>query len=213
MSMKNTKFYILFGFSIFVTGILWAESVKTPSALSKTLVIMGDSLTEGYGVARESSYPFLLEKKISEHQKKWKIVNSGIGGSTSASAPGRVNWVLKSKPDLVILFLGGNDALRGLPPQQMQSNLDRALQNLKEHKVKTVLVEMWAPPNYGEKYTKEFRSVFENLHKKYQLEFVSFPLGGIAGQKNLNQADGIHPNEKGHIFLADEIYKKIKHLL
>jgi acyl-CoA thioesterase-1 len=194
----------------FIFTVLFLGSLHSLYAKEKNLVIIGDSLTEGYGVAREASYPFLLEKIVKEHNREWKITNSGIGGSTSASAPGRVKWILKSKPDLVVLFLGGNDALRGLPPKQMQNNFEKAIQTLKDSKTKTLLVEMWAPPNYGEAYTKEFKQVFENLKNKYSLTLVKFPLGGIAGQKELNQADGIHPNEKGHKFLAEEIFRQIK---
>lgn len=203
--MKNLISFFLFLSILFLSNL--------SSAQTKTLVIVGDSLTEGYGVAREASYPFLMEKKIKQEKKDWKVVNSGIGGSTSASVEGRVKWVLKTKPDLVVLFLGGNDALRGLPPTTMEQNFEKALALLKESKTKTVLVEMWAPPNYGDKYTKDFKNVFVSLKKKHDVTLVTFPLGGIAGQKNLNQADGIHPNEKGHEFLADEVYKKINQLL
>lgn len=182
----------------------------TAAAASKTLVIVGDSLTEGYGVAREAAYPFVLEKELLENKIDWKVVNSGIGGSTSASAPARAKWILKTKPDRVILFLGGNDALRGLPPAEMKKNLALAIDTLKEAKIPVTLVEMWAPPNLGKDYTTKFRDVFLSLKKEKKIELIEFPLGQVAGHKELNQADGIHPNEKGHKMLADNIFKKIK---
>lgn len=174
------------------------------------LVIVGDSLTEGYGVSRESAYPYLLEKMLEKDHVGWKIVNSGIGGSTSASAPGRVKWVLRSHPKIVVLFLGGNDALRGIPPKETQKNLEEAVRLLQEAKVKVLLVEMQAPPNYGAEYTKSFKQAFLNVKKDKKIDSLAFPLARVAGKKEFNQADGIHPNEKGHAMIAEDIYKAIK---
>lgn len=202
--MKN-RFSILILFSL-----LSFHSFSTFADGKKTLVIVGDSLTEGYGVAKESAYPFLLEQQLGKDHLAWKVINSGIGGSTSASAPGRVKWVLKSKPQIVVLFLGGNDALRGIPPNETQKNLEQAVQLLQEAQVKVILVEMQAPPNYGAEYTKKFKDAFIKVKKDKKIESIAFPLGRVAGRKDLNQADGIHPNEKGHAMIAEDIYKAIK---
>lgn len=174
------------------------------------LVVVGDSLTEGYGVSRENAYPHLLEKIFEKNHQDWKVVNSGIGGSTSASAPGRVKWVLRSNPKIVILFLGANDALRGIPPAETKKNLNAAVRLLQKAKVKVLLVEMQAPPNYGAEYTNSFKQVFLRVKKENKIDSLEFPLVRVAGKKEFNQADGIHPNEKGHEIIAEDIYKSVK---
>lgn len=179
----------------------------------KKLVIVGDSLTEGYGVAKESSYGSLLETKIKDLGKNWVVVSSGISGSTSASAPSRMKWVLKSKPDLIVLALGSNDALRGLKVSETKKHLQQSIEIALKEKVHVVLAGLMAPPNYGAVYTKEFAQIYPSLAKQYQLKLIPFLLQNVAGIQNLNLADGIHPNEKGHVILADNVLATIKDLL
>ena len=141
------------------------------------LVIIGDSLTEGYGVAQEKSYPSLLEKKISEGEKTWKVTNHGISGSTTASALSRVNWILKNPPDVVILALGANDGLRGVKPEATEENLDKAIKALKSKEVKVILAGMKMPPNYrGGNFSKDFEGVYRRLAKKHNIPFIPFML-------------------------------------
>lgn len=180
-------------------------------AQTKTFVIIGDSLTEGYGVARESAFPALLQEKIQAQEKsKWKVINSGISGATTASAIGRVNWVLKSKPDLVMLILGANDGLRGLKVAESQKNLEEALELLKKNKVKTILGGLYMPPNYGKEYSNQFKAMYAALSKKHNVPLVPFILDSVAGNPKYNLADGIHPNEEGHKIIANKLYEKIK---
>lgn len=203
----------LFLFSAFVFLICGSAFAEAPADKPKTLVVIGDSLTEGYGVARESSFVALLEKKIAADGKKWKIVNAGVSGATSASGPSRIKWQLKAKPELVILALGANDALRGLKPEQTEKNLADSIELAQKEKVKLILAGMLAPPNYGKEYGDKFIGVFDRLEKKYKVPRIPFLLKDVAGESKLNQADGIHPNEKGHEIMAKNIYDSIKDFL
>lgn len=179
-------------------------------AAIKRLLILGDSLSEGYGVAREASYASLLEKKIKAAGKDWQVINASISGSTSASAVGRLKWQLKNKPDLLILALGANDGLRGTAVAETKKNLAQALELAKKEGLKTVLFGMRMPPNYGEKYTKDFEKMYADLARTHNVRLVPFFLDGVAGDPKMNQADGIHPNEKGHQKLADNVYRGIE---
>ncbi len=195
---------------LFLSLLLFAVSaVATP----KKLVVLGDSLTEGYGVSREAAFPALLEKKIKDAKKDWTVVNAGISGSTSASAVNRLKWMLKSKPDLLILALGANDGLRGLPTEELEKNLGAAIELIQKEKVPLILAGMMMPPNYSKEYTDKFAAVYPRLAKKYKIRLIPFLLEGIAGEAAMNQPDGIHPNEKGHAVLAENIFKHIKEQL
>lgn len=176
----------------------------------QTLVIIGDSLTEGYGVKQEEAYPFKLQLKLNQDKLKWKVLNQGISGSTSASAPSRVRWVLKNPPQIAILALGANDGLRGLKPQETEKNLEQAIQMLKEAKVRVYLADMKMPPNYGGQYRKQFEETFPKLAKKYQIKLLPFILEKVAGISSLNLRDGIHPNAQGHDIIAEHVYKFLK---
>lgn len=196
-----------------LSGSLVAQASEPIQSAEKKLVIIGDSLSEGYGVEREQAYPALLQKKIQASGRHWSVVNSGISGSTTASAPQRVTWALKQKPDLLILALGANDGLRGAPIKSIEGHLNQALDAAQKAKVLVVLVGMKVPPNYGKPYGKEFDALFPRLAKRYKVPFIPFLLEGVAGKPELNQADGIHPNEKGHAILAETVFKAIKRLL
>ncbi len=183
-------------------------------AFSKTIVFVGDSLTEGYGVAKESAYPNLLPALFKERmEKEVVIVNGSVSGSTTASASSRFRWFLRSKPDILVLALGANDGLRGLSLPESQKNLEDVILLAKAEKMKIVLAGMLMPPNYGDDYRKQFETLFKDLVKKHELIFIPFLLEGVAGVKELNQADGIHPNEKGHKIMAETVYKILGPLL
>lgn len=179
---------------------------------ARTLVIVGDSLTEGYGVAREKAFPALLEKKLvaKTPKAKWKVINAGVSGATSASCVERTKWHLKSKPEIILIALGANDALRGLKTEKTQASLDECIILAQKEKAKVILAGMLSPPNYGSGYTDRFRRIFPALAKKYKITLIPFLLDGVAGEKSLNQADGIHPNEKGHEVIAETVFKAIE---
>jgi acyl-CoA thioesterase-1 len=183
----------------------------SPSALAaKKLVLLGDSLTEGYGVAREKSYAYLLQQKFGAQVQ---IVNASISGSTSASAPSRMKWQMKEKPDALLLALGANDGLRGLPVKTLEDNLSQAIEIAQKEGVKVILGGMYLPPNYGADYGQKFKEVFKRLASKYKTPFIPFMLEGVAGHPEFNQADGIHPNEKGQAMVAETVYKALKAIL
>jgi acyl-CoA thioesterase-1 len=180
------------------------------SHAAKTLVILGDSLTEGYGVQKEKAFPALLEKKLKDAKIDWKVTNAGVSGSTSASAPSRTDWILKSKPDAILLALGANDGLRGLTTESMEKNLKNAISKMKAAKVKVFLAGMQMPPNFGAEYTKNYREVFPRLAKEEKIELLPFLLEKVAGENKLNLADRIHPNEEGHKIIAETVFQFLK---
>lgn len=194
-------------------SLIVVSAISLPALATKRLVFLGDSLTEGYGVSRESAFPALIQEKIKADQKDWVVINAGVSGSTSASALSRLRWQLKNKPDLIVLALGSNDGLRGLKIEEMEHNLAETIELAQKEKIKVVLAGMMMPPNYTKKYAEPFRQVFPRLAKKYHLVLIPFLLEGVGARPELNQADGIHPNEKGHVLIADHVYGFLKGLL
>lgn len=177
------------------------------------LVVLGDSLTEGYGVSKDSAFPALLEKKIKASGKNWTVVNAGISGSTTASGPSRIKWLLKSnsdKPKLILVILGANDGLRGLKPEESEKNLSQIIEMIQKEKIDVILGGLYMPPNYGKDYTEKFKKIYSNISTKHKIKLIPFILEGVGGQSDKNLADGIHPNEKGHEIVAENIYKVIK---
>jgi acyl-CoA thioesterase-1 len=197
----------------FLDPLVAQSASSSERAKSRKLIIIGDSLTEGYGVSKEQAFPALIEKKIKQDGKNWIVINSGISGSTTASAESRFRWVLRSKPDMVMFALGANDGLRGVKVEESEKNLEKVIRMAQEAKVRVILAGLYIPPNYGKEYGIKFRALYERLSKKYNLPFVSFLLEGVGGVPELNLADGIHPNEKGHQKIADNAYKVLKDLL
>jgi len=185
------------------------------------ILILGDSLTEGYGVEIAQTFPRLLEKKLnsavglrsSVTKPVYSVLAAGIGGATSASAVRRFKWHLKSKPKWLIVALGGNDVLRGLKAQDTQKNLDALIELALSHHIKVILAGMKSPPNYGKEYALQFDQLFLDLSKKWQVPLIPFLLTGVAGEADKNIDDGIHPNAKGHQIIADNLFRALKGLL
>jgi acyl-CoA thioesterase-1 len=176
-------------------------------------VAFGDSLTAGLGVATEDAYPARLQRRLDEQGLRYRVINAGVSGDTTAGGLRRVEWVLKSRPDIVILELGGNDGLRGLNLQETKANLERIIQRCQEASVTVVLAGMKLPPNYGTDYTKAFEAIYPALAKQYRVTLIPFFLDGVAGSASLNQADGIHPTSEGYRIIADKVLEQIKRLL
>ncbi len=181
----------------------------------RTIVFLGDSLTEGYGVSKERGYVSLIEKKLKkEGQLDLKIINGSVSGSTSASAPSRLKWFLKAKPQIIVLALGANDGLRGVKIESIFNNLSKTIKQAQKNKIKILLLGLRMPPNYGVKYTNEFKNIYSRLKKKHKIKyFVPYLLEGVAGEPKLNQPDGIHPNESGHKKLMNNIYPTLRRML
>ncbi len=200
----------LFSSLLIFSTLIFSNSFAQNSA-QKKLIVLGDSISEGYGVAKEASYPVLLEKKLHDAGKKdWSIVNASVSGSTTASAISRMKWIFKSKPNSVFLALGANDGLRGLKVEESEKNLAAAIEYAQAEKVRVILGGLYMPPNYGKEYTDKFKKMYETLAKKYKLIFVPFILDKVAGNPKYNQADGIHPNEEGHKIIAETLFTALK---
>lgn len=188
-------------------------SLLACNVFAKKLIFLGDSLTEGYGVAQEAAFPQIIQQKFKADKSEWDIAASGSSGSTSASTLSRLKWISKDKPDVVFILMGSNDGLRGLKVEETEKNLSEALTWAAENKIKIILGQLHVPPNYGKDYENKFSAIFPKLAKKYKVKLGPFLLDGVAGNSKLNQADAIHPNEKGHRIVADNIYKYLKQVL
>lgn len=166
------------------------------------ILILGDSLTEGYGVDKEEAFPALLEKKLNAKTNRFQVINGGSSGSTSASGLKRLKWYEKTKPNIVILTLGSNDGLRGVKVVDTKKNLDAIIRYCLERKWQVMVVGLKVPPNYGPEYSQGFENIFRDLSNQYKLPYLKFLLEGVAGEAKLNQEDGIHPNKEGHLQVA-----------
>lgn len=189
-----------------------AGSAPEPVARLR-VVILGDSLTAGLGLAPEDSYPARLQARVDAEGWPIEIVAMGVSGDTTAGGLRRLDWALEGDVRLLLVALGGNDALRGLPVEQMRENLARIIDGALDRGIRVVLAGMEAPPNFGAAYTSNFREVFRALAESRDVSFVPFLLEGVAGVPDLNQADGIHPNEAGAARVAAHLWPALEPLL
>ncbi len=174
------------------------------------LVVLGDSLTAGLGLDPEQAYPALLQQRLLAAGLGLRVVNAGVSGDTSAGGLSRLAWVLEGDVRLLIVALGGNDALRALPVQQLRRNLDQIIVHATSREIPIILAGMEAPPNLGRDYTLEFRSVYDTLAKTHRLTLLPFLLEGVAGMERLNQPDGIHPTAEGARVIADHLWPLVE---
>jgi acyl-CoA thioesterase I len=173
----------------------------------------GDSLTAGYGLAPEQAFPARLAAALHREGIEARIVNGGVSGDTTAGGLARLDWALADKPDIVILALGANDALRGIDPAAVRDNLDKMIQKIEAGGAKLLLLGMVAPPNWGEEYKRAFDRIFPELARAYHVPLYPFFLEGVAMKPELNQPDGIHPNERGVALLVDRIAPLVARLV
>jgi acyl-CoA thioesterase-1 len=176
-------------------------------------VFLGDSLTAGLGLAQNESVPSLITARLAEEGYDYEVINAGVSGDTSAGGLSRLDWSLDGNVKVLVIELGANDGLRGLPVAAMKQNLDEIITRAKRRGITVVLTGMEAPPNYGEAYTSEFRNVFRDLARDHRVPFVPFFLDGVAGIPHLNQRDGIHPNAEGARIVERSIWKTLEPLL
>ena len=192
--LTTLAFYRLL--SISVVLLLPIDSKANQNTQIKILVL-GDSLTAGYGLDKSDSFPAVLEKHLLASGWNASIANGGVSGDTSAGGKNRLKWALTKKPDVVIVELGANDGLRGLNPNNTKENLAAILRELRQRKISVLLAGMLAPPNLGKTYGREFEKIYLDLANQFNVPFYKFFLDGVAGNPELNQGDGIHPNRKG----------------
>jgi acyl-CoA thioesterase-1 len=170
-----------------------------------TIVAVGDSLTEGLGVAEEFAYPALLEKKLRSNGYHYRVVNAGVSGETSSGTLARIKWVLTLKPDIVILVIGANDGFRGIDPELIKSNILTIVRTFKEQKVTVLLGGMQMGQNLGKEYITAFEKIYPLVAREENVGLVPFFLNGVAANPNLNQTDGIHPTAEGYRVVVDHI--------
>jgi len=181
----------------------------------KTVLFLGDSLTAGYGLDEARAFPALVQAKIDSLAWAFDVINGGLSGETSAGGLRRVSWLLRREIDVMVLELGGNDGLRGIPVAEMQKNLQGIIDKAREKysDIQIVLVGIEAPPNLGEEYTTAFRGVFPALAEKNNVFLLPFLLEGVGGNPELNLTDRIHPNAEGHQIVAETVWRVLKPVL
>ncbi|MBO6518963.1 MAG: arylesterase [Rhodospirillales bacterium] len=196
------------------TGVVTHATIDTQAAENGiTLVVLGDSLSAGYGLPAADAFPAKLEKALGERGYAVRVENSGVSGDTTAGGRARLGWAIGNDPGGVILELGANDALRGLEPERAYDNLAAMLSELKAKNIPVLLAGMKAPPNMGEDYAKEFDAVYTRLAREFDVVFYPFFLDGVAGTPSLNQDDGIHPTAEGVDVIVERIMPEVEALL
>ena len=197
-----------------VAAGLWLMVGGTPAFAHVPVILdFGDSLTAGYGLAPEQAFPARLQAALRQQGIEVRVINAGVSGDTTAGGLARLDWALADKPDLVILALGANDALRGIAPATVRDNLDKMIRKIEANGAKVLLVGMLAPPNWGAEYESAFDRIFPDLAKVHDVQLYPFFLEGVAMKPELNQPDGLHPNERGVTVLVDRLAPVVARLV
>jgi acyl-CoA thioesterase-1 len=186
-----------------------------PAAKIPTVIFFGTSITAGYGLDPDSAYPAQVARLAARAGTPINAENAGLSGETSAGAEHRIEWVLRTPADIVVLEVGANDGLRGLDPSILRADLERVIASVKSRapKARIVLAQFEAPPNYGADYTSRFHAAYPSAAKKEGVELMPFPLDGVAGISSLNQSDGVHPNLAGERIVAANVWKTLAPLV
>ena len=193
---------------------VWVWPAGAEGAASRTVVVLGDSLSAGYGIRIQEGWVTLLSQRLASEGYVYKVVNASVSGETTQGGLARLPRVLElHKPDIVVIELGGNDGLRGLPLATSRENLRRAIELAQRAQARVLLVGMLIPPNYGERYAREFRDMFTTLASSHSLALVPFLLDRVALEPGFMQPDGIHANAKGQPRMLENVWPKLKPLL
>jgi acyl-CoA thioesterase-1 len=209
--MKTYKAIILLTLGVFLSIQGCGEEPASPPLEQQspdyegTIVAVGDSLTEGLGVEEELAYPAVLEKKLRARGYPYQVVNAGISGETSSGTLARIKWILTLNPDIVILVIGANDGFRGIDPDLIRTNIHKIVKELKGNNVIVVLGAMQIVQNLGKDYTTTFAKIYPEIARSENIIFTPFFLKGVAANRKLNQADGIHPTAEGYQVIVDNI--------
>ena len=207
--MSRTWIALFIGLNLLAIGFsLSADSVKT-------VLVLGDSLSAGYGLNATQAYPALLQRRVDEVGLNFEVVNAGVSGDTSAGGLRRIDWLLRRQIDVLILELGANDGLRGIPLESTKANLQKIIDKTLQHSpgARIVIAGMMVPPNLGPIYTDQFRNLFSELAEENEAELIPFLLARVAGRRELNLADGIHPNPEGHRLVAETVWEVLEPVL
>jgi acyl-CoA thioesterase-1 len=188
-----------------------ADAPRADLADAPRIIILGDSLTAGLGLPPEQSFPSLIQQRLDKAGERYLVLNAGVSGDTSAGGLRRLEFSMSDgQPRILVVALGGNDGLRGLPPEQLEQNLATIIEAGQGKGLRVILAGMEAPPNFGADYTKRFRDVYPALAQKFKVRLVPFLLDGVAGNPALNQSDGIHPNARGAAIVADLVWRALE---
>jgi acyl-CoA thioesterase-1 len=201
--------------AVALVGALLAMTIGGSAAIAKTTEILafGDSITAGFGLPQDAALPARLEAKLHGDGLAVHVVNAGNSGDTTADGLARLDWALAEKPEIVILELGANDALRGLDPASVRANLDAMIGKVQASGAKLLLIGMLAPSNWGEQYRHDFDRIYPELAKAHDVPLYPFLLDGVALDPRLNQPDGLHPNERGVALIVDHIAPYVARLI
>lgn len=186
---------------------------SAPASTGPRIVALGDSLTAGLGLAPEEAYPALLQKRLDAAGYRFEVVNAGVSGETSAGGLRRLDWALQGDVRILILALGANDGLRGVPVDEMTRNLSQIVEQAERRRIAVLLAGMEALPNYGPTYALAFHQAFPDLARTYHVAFLPFLLRGVAGNPGLNQPDGLHPTAAGARMVADNVWAALRPIL
>ena len=181
-----------------------------PGTSLPRIVFLGDSLTAGLGLPRELAVPALIQARLDAEGYAYEAVNAGVSGDTAAGGLSRLEWSLEGHVAILVVELGANDGLRGLPVSQLRGNLSEIITRAQQRGITVILTGMEAPPNYGAAYTSEFRRVFRDLADEFNVAFVPFLLEGVAGIPSLNNDDGMHPNGAGAQIVAETVWRVLE---
>lgn len=195
-----------------LTGEASAPTKFAPGAI---VLFAGTSLTAGYGLDPDSAYPSQIQRLMTEDGLQFQVVNAGVSGETSSALLRRLQWLMREPFEVIVIETGANDGLRGIPVETMERNIQQIIEGVKagRPKAQIVLVQMEAPPNMGDAYTRQFREAYPKLAQKNGVALLPFLLDGVAGVRHLNQNDGIHPNDDGERIVARNVWKALKPLL
>ena len=186
-----------------------------PRNPSQTILFFGDSITAGFGVDPKEAYPARIQTKIDARGWPFRAVNAGLSGDTTAAGVERLGWALRQKVDVLVVALGANDGLRGIPAEATRENLQRMIDLAREKhpEADVVLAGMKMPPNYGPGFTRRFAAIFPELAEKNRVGLIPFLLEGVGGVPKMNLPDGIHPTAEGHAIIAETVWKTLQPLL
>lgn len=204
--MKSIFILFFISFNLLSPSIDIARAEEKSSKLVE-IIMLGDSLTAGYGLEEKYSLPSQLEKALRKDNLNISVINAGVSGDTSKGGLERLEWTLVDKVDILAIALGANDGLRGVSPDFTKDNLEKIIIQAREIQpdIKILLIGMLAPPNLGAEYSKKFNIIYSKLAEKYKIPLYPFLLDGVVTNKELNQADGIHPNNDGVKIIVEKI--------
>jgi acyl-CoA thioesterase I len=188
-----------------------AQQPASPAGAPRPrIVILGDSLTAGLGLPPADSYPSLLQRRLDGRGYRFEVVNAGVSGDTTAGGLSRLDWALEGDVRILVIALGGNDGLRGLPPDEVKRNLGEIIRRARDRNVAVMLTGMESLTNMGPDYQRRFHDVYPALAREYRVPFLPFLLEGVAGRADLNQNDGIHPTAEGARLVADHVWRVLE---